>query len=159
MIDDIDREIMALLQQDARIANAEIARKVGLAPSAIFQRIRKLEERGFIRGYAALLDPRRLGFGLTAFVQVATADGARAPEVTRELAAIPEVVEIHRVIGEDCFFLKVRVADTEALEELLDGKLQPLPSVASTKTTIVLSTGKETLDVPIPITLADSDAA
>ena len=150
MTDEVDRAILALLQEDARIANAEIARRVGLAPSAIFQRIRKLEERRIIRGYSARLDARRLGYGLTAFVRIQTAAGARAPDVTAQLAAIPEVAEIHRVVGEDCFFLKVRVADTEALEDLLDHKIQPLDAVASTKTTIVLSTGKETLALPLP---------
>ena len=116
----------------------------------IDQRIRKLEENGYIRGYTARLDPKRLGYGLTAFVRIQTGTGARAPEVTRELAAIPEVTEIHRVVGEDCFFLKVRVADPEALEDLLDHRIQPLDSVASTRTTIVLSTGKETLALPLP---------
>lgn len=159
MIDETDRSIMALLQQDARMANAEIARRVGLAPSAIFQRIRKLEDRGVIQGYAARLDPRALGYGLTAFVRVQTAAGTTAPEATRQLGAIPEVSEIHRVIGEDCFFLKVRVRDPEALEELLDEGLQPLASVASTKTTIVLSTAKETLTVPLGEPLESSDAA
>lgn len=149
MIDAIDRKILALLQADARIANAEIARRVDLAPSAIFQRIRKLEEAGIIRGYSARLDPRPLGFGLTAFVRVQTRPGARAADVTADLATIPEVAEVHRVIGEDCFFLKVRVGDTGALEELLDHKIQPLPAVGTTQTTIVLSTGKETLDVPV----------
>lgn len=152
MVDETDLAIMALLQEDARISNAEIARRVGLAPSAIFQRIRKLEDNGFIKGYAARLDPKRLGFGLTAFVRVQTGAGARAPELTRQLAAIPEVAEIHRVIGEDCFFLKVRVADPEALEDLLDHRIQPLEAIASTKTTIVLSTGKETQALPLPVT-------
>jgi Lrp/AsnC family leucine-responsive transcriptional regulator len=150
MVDEIDLSILALLQEDARISNAEIARRVGLAASAIFQRIRKLEESGHIRGYTARLDPKKLGYGLTAFVRIQTGTGAQAPQVTRDLAAIPEVTEIHRVVGEDCFFLKVRVADTAALEDLLDHRIQPLDSVASTKTTIVLSTGKETLAVPIP---------
>lgn len=158
MLDEIDRQILALLQEDARIANAEIARRVGLAPSAIFQRIRKLEERGVIRGYTARLDARALGFGLTAFVRIQTVAGARAPDVTRQLAAIPEVSEIHRVVGEDCFFLKVRVADTQALEDLLDHRIQPLDPVASTKTTIVLSTGKETLALPLPEPAPDESA-
>lgn len=159
MIDETDRSILALLQQDARMANAEIARRVGLAPSAIFQRIRKLEENGVIQGYTARVNPRALGYGLVAFVRVQTAPGTTAPEVTRELTTIPEVSEIHRVIGEDCFFLKVRVRDPEALETLLDEGLQPLDSVASTKTTIVLSTAKETLTVPLGEPLQSSDAA
>lgn len=159
MIDETDRSILALLQQDARMANAEIARRVGLAPSAIFQRIRKLEENGVIQGYTARVNPRALGYGLVAFVRVQTAPGTTAREVTHELTAIPEVSEIHRVIGEDCFFLKVRVRDPEALEALLDEGLQPLDSVASTKTTIVLSTAKETLTVPLGEPLQSSDAA
>jgi Lrp/AsnC family transcriptional regulator, leucine-responsive regulatory protein len=149
MMDEIDRTILALLQENARISNAEIARQVDLAPSAIFQRIRKLEQAGIISGYSARLNPKALGYGLVGFVQVRTAPGATAPEVTRELAAIPEVFEVHRVVGEDCFFLKVRVSDPEALEHLLDNQLQPLRSVASTRTTIVLSTGKESQSLPL----------
>jgi Lrp/AsnC family transcriptional regulator, leucine-responsive regulatory protein len=149
MVDEIDRKILMLLQADARISNAEIARQVELAPSAIFQRIKKLEQAGIIRGYTAKLNPKPLGFGMLAFVQIQTAPGARAPEVIRELAAIPEVFEVHRVVGEDCFYLKVRVSDPEALEELLDRKLQPLQSIASTRTTIVLSTGKDSQSLPL----------
>lgn len=159
MIDDTDRTILALLQQDARMANAEIARRVGLAPSAIFQRIRKLEEQGVIRGYTARLDPAALGYGLLAFVRVQTTPGTQAAEANRQLAGIPQVTDVHRVVGEDCFFLKVRVRDPAALEELLDQVLQPLPSVASTKTTIVLSTAKETLTVPIDEPVARSEVA
>lgn len=142
MIDDTDRRILDLLQTDARIANAAIARDVGLAPSAVFQRIRKLEESGIIQGYHAHLDPTALGQGLLAFITVQTGEGARAKETAAMLAGIREVLEVHRVVGEDCFFLKVRVRDAEALGALLDEKLQRLPPVASTRTTIVLSTAK-----------------
>lgn len=149
VIDETDRSILSLLQQDARIANAEIGRQVGLVPSAIFRRIRKLEEQGVIRGYTTLLDPAALGYTLLAFVRVQTAPRPKATEATRQLAGIPQVSEVHRVVGEDCFFLKVRVQGPKGLEELLNDVLEPLPSVASTRTTIVLSTGKETLTVPI----------
>jgi Lrp/AsnC family transcriptional regulator, leucine-responsive regulatory protein len=144
MIDDIDRRILQLLHEDARIANAAIARDVGLAPSAVFQRIRKLENEGVIRGYHACLDPDALDQGLLAFVSVQTGEGARAAETSEMLAAIPEVVEVHRVVGDDCFLLKVRVRDTTALGALLDEHIQRLPPVASTRTTIVLSTAKDT---------------
>ena len=144
MIDDIDRRILQLLHDDARMANAAIARDVGLAPSAIFQRIRKLETEGIIRGYHARLDPDALDQGLLAFVSVQTGEGARAAETGAMLAAIPEVVEVHRVVGDDCFLLKVRVRDTTALGRLLDEHIQRLPPVASTRTTIVLSTAKDT---------------
>lgn len=143
MMDDIDLRILELLRDDARIANAAIARDVGLAASAVFQRIRKLEERGVIRGYHADLDPAALDQGLLAFVTVQTGEGARAKETAAMLAGIPEVLEVHRVVGEDCFFLKVRVKDTSGLGALLDEKIQTLPPVASTRTTIVLSTAKD----------------
>ena len=159
IIDDTDRTILQMLQNDARIANAEIARHIGLAPSAIFQRIRKMEELGVIEGYTARLNPTALGYGLTAFVMIQTREGARAPEVTRDLASIPEVIEVHRVVGQDCFFLKVRVRDPKALEALLDEKIQPIPSVAATRTTIVLSTGKESGAIPLGTPASNADAA
>jgi Lrp/AsnC family transcriptional regulator, leucine-responsive regulatory protein len=143
MLDDIDLRILRLLHEDARIANAAIARDVGLAPSAVFQRIRKLESEGVIQGYQARLDPDLLDQGLLAFVSVQTGEGARAAETGAMLAAIPEVVEVHRVVGDDCFLLKVRVRDTTALGALLDEKVQLLAPVASTRTTIVLSTAKD----------------
>jgi len=148
MPDDIDLRILVLLQENARIANAAIGRRVGLTPSAVSQRIKKLEDSGVIQGYRVHLDPRAVGKGLLAFVAVQTAEGARAKETGEILAGIPEVLEVHRVVGEDCFFLKIRVEDTVALGRLLDEKIQPLPPVASTRTTIVLSTAKEELPGP-----------
>lgn len=149
MLDDIDCTILELLQDDARIANAEIARRVELAPSAVFQRIRKLEEKGVIRGYHARLDPKALGHGLMAFVMLRTGEGARSPVIRKQLAALSQVVEVHRVVGEDCFFIKVRVSDTEALGHLLDEQIQAIPDVASTRTTIVVQTEKETFALPV----------
>lgn len=157
MLDDIDRRILQLLQADARIANAAIARDVGLAPSAVFQRIRKLEDGGIIRGYHAHLDPASVGQGLLAFIAVQTGEGARARETAAMLADIPEVLEVHRVVGQDCFFLKVRVRDAQALGALLDEQIQQLPPVASTRTTIVLSTAKDQIPGPSPATHAEAD--
>jgi Lrp/AsnC family transcriptional regulator, leucine-responsive regulatory protein len=147
-LDDIDRRILELLREDARISNAAIARDVGLAPSAIFQRIRKLENEGVIQGYHAHLDPSAVDQGLLAFVSVQTGEGARARETADMLAAIPEVLEVHRVVGQDCFFLKVRVRDTVELGRLLDEKIQRLSPVASTRTTIALTTAKEVTPGP-----------
>ena len=148
-LDEKDREILRLLQENARLPNAEIARRIDMAPSAIHQRIRKLEEAGVILGYEARLDPRELGYGLVAFVRVQTGEGARAPEIIAALKSFPMVQEVHRVVGEDCFFVKVRVEDTHVLAELLDRHLQVIPGVASTKTTIVLTTAKETRNLPL----------
>lgn len=157
MLDDIDLRILRLLQADGRMSNAAIARDVGLAASAVFQRIRKLEAEGIILGYHARLDPVALGQGLLAFIAVQTGEGARAGETAALLGSIPEVLEVHRVVGEDCFLLKVRVRDTAALGALLDEKIQCLPPVASTRTTIVLSTSKHAEPAPAAPAEADSE--
>lgn len=149
MIDATDRRILALLQENARISNAEVARTIGLAASAVHLRMRKLEEAGVIQGYEVHIDPRAMDRGLVSFVRVQTGKGAMAGEITPALVALPEVQEVHRVVGEDCFFVKVRVKDTHELAALLDTKLQRIPGVASTKTTIVLTTAKETRRLPV----------
>jgi Lrp/AsnC family leucine-responsive transcriptional regulator len=148
-VDAIDRAILAILQENARTSNAEIARQVGLTAPAIFQRIRKLEENGVIQGYTVRTDARRLGFGLVAFIMIRTGEGARTADTIEPLLRIPAVQEIHRVVGEDCFFVKVRVADTDALAQLLDNQIQPIASIASTRTTIVLHTARESLGLPL----------
>ena len=149
MLDDTDREIVALLQCDARMANAEIARRLDMAPSAIFDRIRKLEERGIIAGYEARVNARVLGLGLTAFIFVRGEDGVNDPKTGTLLARIPEVQEVHHVAGEDCYLVKVRVADTEALGALLRERIGAIKAVRSTRTTIALGTIKETYQLPI----------
>jgi Lrp/AsnC family leucine-responsive transcriptional regulator len=156
MIDATDRAILRILQESARTSNAEIARRVGLAPSAIFQRVRKLEEQGIIEGYNARLHPRALGYGLVAFVMIQTGDQARTVDTARVLTAIPEVQEVHRVVGEDCFLVKVRVKDTDDLGRLLEDEIQPIQSVASTRTTIVVKTAKETYSLPLEVEEVDA---
>ncbi len=149
MIDDIDRNILDILQRDARTPNAEIARQVGMAPSATLERLRKLEERGVIRGYAARLHAETVGLGLLAFVMVRADESCGAKETERRLAALPEVQELHHVAGEDCFLVKVRAADTAALGRLLREGIGAISTVRSTRTTIVLETVKE--DAPLPL--------
>ena len=149
MIDQTSRVILETLQSDARISNAEIGRRVGLAPSAVFERIRKLEERGAVRGYNANIDPAAVHLGLLAFVLVRSDERGGAPRTEAALVAIPEVQEVHHVAGEDCFMLKVRARDTAALNDLLANQIGSLESVRSTKTTIVLRTAKETSTIPI----------
>ncbi len=149
MIDLIDSKILNIIQNDARISNAEIARQVGLAPSAVLERVRKLEERGVILGYATEINAAEVGYGLTAFIAVRTNECCR--ETDKFLSEIPEVLEVHDVAGEDSYLLKVRVKDTEALSNLLRDKLKNVPNVASTKTTVVLQTIKETITIPIEI--------
>lgn len=147
MINDIDTKILNIIQQDARIANAEIARQVGLAPSAVLERVKKLEERGVIRGYAAEINAAEVGFGLTAFIFVRTKDCS--DEADKLLAAIPEVLEVHDVAGDEDYLLKVRAKDTPDLARILREKLKNVPNVISTRTTVVLRTIKETTELPI----------
>jgi Lrp/AsnC family leucine-responsive transcriptional regulator len=149
VVDETDCKILDLLQTNARVSNAEIARTIGMAPSGVHQRIRKLEESGVIERYEARIDPRAVGRGLVSFVRVQTGEGAVAGEITAALVALPEVQEVHRVVGEDCFFVKVRVHDTHDLARLLDEHIQRISNVASTKTTIVLTTAKETSSVSL----------
>ena len=146
MINEIDAKILNIVQQDARITNAEIARQIGLAPSAVLERVRKLEERGVIRGYAAEVDAAQVGFGLTAFVFVKTSFCGSIGSV---MAQIPEVLEVHDIAGEDCYLLKVRARNTDELGQFFREKLKPIPEIISTKTTIVLQTIKETTALPL----------
>jgi len=147
-LDAVDRQILALLQTDGRMPNAEIARRLSMAPSAIFDRIRKLEERRVITGYEARVDARAIGLGLTAFIFVRADDYVASARTGDELRRIPEVLEVHHIAGEDCYLVKIRVADTEALGALLRERIGTIKSVRSTRTTIVLGTLKETYHLP-----------
>ena len=150
MLDKIDLRILSILQGDARASNAAIARKIGMAPSATLERIRKLEQRGLIRGYEARLDAAPLGLGLVACVFVRSSERAGGPKTARQLAAIPEVQEVHHIAGEDCFLVKVRATNPQALGQLLRERFGAIRAVTSTRTTIVLETLKETGSVPVP---------
>jgi len=137
MIDQVDLHILDFLQANARLSNAEIARRVGLTPPAIFERIKKLEKSGVIKGYHAKLDYRALGFNLLAFTFVSLKDMKRLPETGRRLADTPGVCEVHYTAGKDCFLLKLRCRDTEQLQEVLEA-VNRLPEVAGTNTIIGL---------------------
>jgi len=150
MLDAIDRAILGHLQQNARISNADIARQLDMAPSAILDRIRKLEQKGVIQGYTIRIDPRTVGLGLTAFILVRTEERVGSGAIGEALARLPEVLELHHVAGEDCYLVKVRVADTEALSRLLRDKVGRLKGVRNTRSTIVLATVKEGAPLPLP---------
>ena len=147
MIDNQDLKILELLQTDARIANAEIARRIGMAPSAVLERIRRLEERTVILGYETRVNSKAVGIGLTAFAYIRTnlIDSTRQVEM---LNALDEVLEVHEVAGEDCFLVKIRVKDPEALLAFMREKIAPIPGITGTRTTIVLQTQKETIALP-----------
>ena len=148
-IDDIDAKILAILQENARTTQSDIAKSVGLAPSAVLERIRKLEARGAIREYVASIDPHLANRALLAFVAVRTNEYGPEQSSAKALAELTDVLEIHHVAGEDCFLLKVRAKDAEHLGQLLRLKIGAVPGVTSTRTTIVLGTVKETSRIPI----------
>jgi Lrp/AsnC family leucine-responsive transcriptional regulator len=152
-MDEKDLKILGLLQNDGRMANVELARAVELTPSATLERVRKLEERGFIKGYMALLDPQALGLGLVAFIFVRVDDRAdafeEADQTASSLAALPAVQEVHHLAGEDCFLLKVRARDTDDLYRILKEELGRFKTIRSTRTTIALKTVKETAHLSV----------
>jgi len=157
-IDEIDRRILALLQDNARMSQSDIAKTVGLAPSAVLERMRKLEARGIITGYVAMVDPHVIDQRMLAFVAVRTnAVGDQEREVAAQLAAIPEVLEVHYVAGEDCLLLKMRARDAEHIGQLLRNQVSAVPRVISTRTTIVLGSMKESPRLPIHISDEEDD--
>jgi Lrp/AsnC family transcriptional regulator, leucine-responsive regulatory protein len=149
MIDDKNIEILNIIKENVQHPNAEIAKRVGMAPSAVLERIRKMEKQGVIQGYEVRLNPKLFGMGLTAFIFIKTDNWARGVEVGGLLAAIPEVQEVHHIAGEDCLLAKVRTSDTESLGRFLRDKIGVLPSVYATRTTVVLMTEKETIHFPV----------
>jgi Lrp/AsnC family leucine-responsive transcriptional regulator len=149
MIDSIDANILNILQENARTSNAAIARQVGLAPSGVFERVRKLEEKGILHAYHARVEPKALSLGQLAFMFIRSNDRPGAVTTAERLAKIPEILELHHVAGEDCFLAKVRVRDAEALGRLLRERLSGIETITSTRTTIVLDTVKETSVLPI----------
>ncbi len=149
-MDETDRAILECLQSNARCTNADIARCVDMAPSAVLERIRKLERRGILQGYEARLDPEAMGLGLLAFLFVRASDGPADCDTGERLAQIDGVLEVHLVAGEDCFLLKVRTDSPRGLRRMLRDQIGALGTIESTRSTIVLDTVKETGTLPLP---------
>lgn len=118
-VDATDLLLLGELQRDARTSLAELGRRVGLSPPAVADRLKRLTDEGIIRGFRADVDPRALGYTLSAIVRVRPAPRQIA-KVAKLAQETPEVVECHRITGEDCFFLKAHVRDVEHLEEVID---------------------------------------
>ncbi len=138
-LDELDLRLLDALQRNARSTYAELAGLVGLGSSAVHERVKRLEARGYVKGYAARLDARRLGIGLVAFVSVYTTPEVHYDSFVASVAALPEVGEIHSVAGEESFVVKVATRSTAHLDDFLS-RLKAIAGIARTKTTIVLST-------------------
>lgn len=149
-LDQTDYAILRLMQENARISNAEIAREVGMAPSAILERIKKLEQKDVILQYRTTINPAALGQTLLSFIFIRAADGIGCASTGKALAAIPEVQEVHDIAGDDGYLVKVRTADSAGLVALMRDSFAKIPSIISTRTTIVLETVKEEQQLVIP---------
>jgi Lrp/AsnC family leucine-responsive transcriptional regulator len=158
-LDAIDLQLLEMLQENARVSQADMARAVGLAPSAVLERLRKLESRGVVTGFVALVAPRAVDLGQLAFVSVrVSGSGEQEEKAGSRLAAVPEVLEVHHVAGEDCYLLKVRTRDAQHLGSLLRQRLGRIPGVVSTRTTVVLETVKETIRLPLSVGEPETEA-
>ncbi len=148
MLDGLDSKAVALLMQNGRATWADLAQHLGLSAPAAADRVHRLEERGVIRGYAALVDAEAAGYPLTAFVAVTLDRPGRRAAFLKRIAALREVAECHHVAGDDDYLLKVRCRGTRDLDRLLLESLKTIPGVR-TRTTVVLGTAKESVLVPL----------
>lgn len=148
-IDLVDLKILTRLQADARMTNADLAKKLGMAPSAVLERVKKLELKGVIEAYTSRIKPEMLNLKLLAFIFIKSSEGPGNVMVAKQLAKLPEVLELHHIAGEDCYLVKVRAQDPQSLIQLMRDKFR-IPGIVSTKTTIVLETLKETNYLPVP---------
>ena len=153
MIDTIGIQILKILQRKARIPNVEVARQVGMAPSAVLERIRKLESQGFIEGYEVRLNPVRFNRRLVVFAWVQPRAVVDIDGVGKRLAGLSAVQEVHFVSGEDAFLIKIRVADPDALHDLMSEEIRKIKGVQAVRTHIALTTVKESSHIHI-----DADA-
>ena len=156
-LDRIDGTILATLQADARISNVDLAEAVALSPSPCLRRVRRLEEAGVVRGYRAVLDRKAVGLGLTVFVEIKVARHSleTAAELQERVAAIPEVVACHMVSGMADFLVEVVVADLEAYERLLTGKLLTIGIIEDIRSNFAIRSVK--VDGPLPLGQAVED--
>jgi Lrp/AsnC family leucine-responsive transcriptional regulator len=147
-MDTIDAKILTLLMRDGRDAWARIGERVGLTGPAVAERVRKLEEQGVIRGFAALVAAAAVGFPLTAFVSVTLETPHHRRAFLARIAALPEVQECHHVTGDDDYLLKVRSRGPADLDRLLTEQLKGGPGVVRTRTQVVLRSEKESIGLP-----------
>lgn len=138
MIDELDRKILSILLESAATSKAEIARRLGLAASAVSERVRRLEASGVICGYDVRLDAGQLGKPLLAFIFVTDAKPSQGFDTAAALARVTGLEELHKIAGEDCYLLKLRAADTAELNLIIETEINPVQSVTRVRTTIVL---------------------
>lgn len=151
-IDGIDLQILAELQDEGRMTNVELAKKVGLTAPPCLRRVRSLETSGAIKSYHAMVDPASLGFSITVFAMVSLKSQAEADlrAFEEHVASLPEVRECHMLNGEIDFILKVVARDLQSFQQFLTSQLTPAPNVVSVKTSLTIRTSKNLPGVPLP---------
>lgn len=147
-MDSTDRQILDLLRTNARLSYAELGRQIGLSPPAVHDRVSKLEATGVILGYRTLVEAETVGLGVTALVGIVQTDSSEADDIAAELAKLPEVESCYYLAGQESFLCKVRVGTIAQLEALV-GRLNRVPGVARTHSTIALSTKWENRPQPL----------
>jgi Lrp/AsnC family leucine-responsive transcriptional regulator len=148
-LDFIDLRILEILQQDGRASHSAIAEAVGLSQPSVHERVKKLEQRGVIKGYAAIVDAEALGLDVLAFISVRVGDYT-PDDIAAAVAQIPEVVETHHIAGDECFIVKVRCRTNKDLQDILQ-RIWASGPVTGSKTTIAFATFKETTALPLPV--------
>jgi Lrp/AsnC family leucine-responsive transcriptional regulator len=145
----VDVTALRILERDARVTQQEIARRVRLSQPSVADRIHKLEARGIILGYVAKVDPAQLGKDITAFVGVGISHPKYFDQFGKKVLALPDILECHRVAGNDSYLLKIRTTNTRSLDRLLVEEIRRIPGVNRTETTLVLSSIKEDLALSV----------
>lgn len=148
-LDELDSKVVQYLMAQGRMTWAELATLLDLSAPAAADRVRRLEDRQVITGYTAIVNPEAVGCHLTAFIAVVLEHSRHRAEFLQKVQSLPEIQECHHVTGDDDYWLKVRCRNTKDLERLISEELKTLPGIARTRTTIVLSTAKETSVLPV----------
>lgn len=148
-LDEIDYKVLQCLMTQGRITWSELASNLELSAPAAGDRVRRLEDRQVIRGYVALINPEAIGYDLTAFIAVTLEQPKHRAKFLQKVQELPEIQECHHVTGDDDYLLKVRCRHTKDLERLISEELKGLPGLLKTRTTIALSTAKETTALPL----------
>ncbi len=149
-MDKTDLQILKILQKKARIPNVEVARTVGMAPSAVLERIKKLEARGVIQGYEVRLNPEMFRSTMVVFAHIRVKDPSRIWETGKALSAIGQIQEVHYIAGDDCLVAKLRVSGNQELEQIIKTQITGAGQLESIKTHIVLSSFKESAKIVLP---------
>ena len=151
MLNTIDSKIIARLMSHARTTWADLGALLDLSAPAAAERVRRLEEKGIIKGYCAAIDPEAVGIGMAALISVSLSTSEARAHFLSYIQNLPEVLECHHVAGDEDYILKVRCRGTRDLERLISHDLKSLSGVSRTRTTIILSTIKETSILPLSV--------